>query len=253
MVVSLVQSDLVWESPAENRRSIERLIRDAEDADIYLLPEMFPTGFTMQPARVAGSMDGETVNWMKNLSTDLNAAICGSVVIEENENYYNRLLFVHPDGTIDKYDKRHLFSLAGEEKYYTPGSEKVIVEFRDFKICVQVCYDLRFPAFARNTEDYDLLVYVANWPEVRIKAWDSLLRARAIENMCYVAAVNRVGTDGNGHRYNGHSQVVDFMGDYSVAPFEDEAVVAVSLDKDAMLQARQKFGFLNDRDSITVN
>jgi omega-amidase len=253
MVVSLVQSDLVWESPAENRRSIERLIRDADAADIYLLPEMFPTGFTMQPARAAESMEGETVRWMKKLSSERNAAICGSVVISEDGNFYNRLLFVHPDGTIDKYDKRHLFTLAGEEKHYTRGEEKVIAEFRGFKICLQVCYDLRFPAFARNAEDYDLLIYVANWPEARIKAWDALLRARAIENMCYVAAVNRVGTDGNGHRYNGHSQVIDFMGDYSIDPFEDEAVVATSLDQEAMLQARQKFGFLNDRDSITVS
>src|SRR5690606_17940217 len=129
----------------------------------------------------------------------------------------------------------------GEEKHYTRGEEKVIVKFRGFKICLQVCYDLRFPAFARNAEDYDLLIYVANWPEARIKAWDALLRARAIENMCYVAAVNRVGTDGNGHRYNGHSQLIDFMGDYSIDPFEDEAVVATSLDQEAMLQARQKF------------
>src|SRR5690606_12879529 len=160
MVVSLVQSDLVWESPAENRRSIERLIRDADAADIYLLPEMFPTGFTMQPARAAESMEGETVRWMKKLSSERNAAICGSVVISEDGNFYNRLLFVHPDGTIDKYDKRHLFTLAGEEKNYTRGEEKVIAEFRGFKICLQVCYDLRFPAFARNAEDYDLLIYV---------------------------------------------------------------------------------------------
>ena len=253
MVISLVQSDLVWESPTETRRHIENLIRDSNQADIFLLPEMFPTGFTMEPERVAESMEGETVRWMKKLSSERNAAVCGSVVITENGNYYNRMLFVRPDGTIDKYDKRHLFSLAGEEKHYTRGEEKVVLEFRGYRICLQVCYDLRFPAFSRNMEDYDLLIYVANWPEVRIKAWDSLLRARAIENMCYVAAVNRVGVDGNGHNYNGHSQVIDFMGDYTVAPFEDESARIAAIDRDAMLKAREKFGFLNDRDSITVS
>lgn len=252
MKISLVQTDLIWESSIDNRNNIAALIRNSEPADIFILPEMFPSGFTMQPERVAESMQGETVVWMKQLAAEQNAALCGSVVISENGNYYNRMLFVKPDGSVEKYDKRHLFSLAGEEKHYTRGEEKVIVDFRGFKICLQVCYDLRFPVFARNAEDYDLLVYVANWPEVRIKAWDVLLRARAIENMCYVAAVNRIGADGNGHHYNGHSQLVNFMGEYPVMPFEGEAVMSVSIDRDEMLEARRKLGFLNDRDLFTV-
>lgn len=252
MKVSLVQSDLAWEQSSENRSRLAELIHNSEPADIFILPEMFPSGFTMQPERVAESMQGETVAWMKQLAGERDAAICGSVVISENGNFFNRMLFVRPDGSVEKYDKRHLFSLAGEEKYYKRGDEKVIVDFRGFKICLQICYDLRFPVFARNAEDYDLLIYVANWPEVRIKAWDVLLRARAIENMCYVAAVNRVGADGNGHRYNGHSQVVDFMGEYAIAPFGDEKVASVSLNRESMLEARQKLGFLNDRDSFAV-
>lgn len=253
MKVSLVQSELVWESLDENRAHIAELILQSELADIFILPEMFPSGFTMQPERVAEPMDGETVTWMKRLSAQTDAAICGSAVISEDGNYYNRMLFVKPDGSIKKYDKRHLFTLAGEDKFYTRGEEKILVEFRGFKICLQVCYDLRFPVFARNADDYDLLIYVANWPKVRIKAWDVLLRARAIENMCYVAAVNRVGVDGNGHEYNGHSQVVGPMGDYPIVPFEHESVQTVLLDRDAMLEARNKFGFLNDRDLFTVN
>lgn len=253
MVVSLVQSTLDWENPKANRERFSKIITKADAADLFVLPEMFTTGFTMNPQPVAETMVGETLAWMKNIAALKDAAICGSVVIEENENFYNRFLLVTPNGEVYHYDKRHLFTLAGEHQQYTGGRDKVIVSFRGINICLQVCYDLRFPVFARNTEDYDLLIYTANWPKVRIAAWDALLKARAIENMCYVAAVNRIGTDANGHEYVGHSQAIDFLGAPVVEPFEREEIVSFFLNREEMLTTRKRLGFLNDRDSFTVH
>lgn len=252
MKVALLQYPLVWENPAANRKAFEERIKTIEKVDLILLPEMFSTGFTMSPEKVAETMDGATVRWMREMASESDAAIAGSLVMSEDGNFYNRLLFVEPSGRITSYDKRHLFSLAGEHRVYKPGTEKVVVEFRGFKICLQVCYDLRFPAFSRNVEDYDLLVYVANWPQPRIQAWNALLKARAIENMCYVAAVNRTGTDDTGHNYPGHSQIVDYLGNYVCEPSEQEGVIYAALDRDAMLESRKKFGFLDDRDQIIV-
>jgi predicted amidohydrolase len=155
---------------------------------------------------------------------------------------------VFPSGEVKTYDKKHLFTLAGEEKIYTSGTEKVIIDYKEFKICPLICYDLRFPVFARNTEEYDVLIFVANWPKPRINAWDALLKARAIENMCYTIGVNRIGTDQNQHDYLGHSQAIDFLGNYLIEPQETEGVFIANLDKNALLESRQKFGFLNDRD-----
>lgn len=252
MKVALLQYPLVWENPAANRKAFEERIKTIEKVDLILLPEMFSTGFTMSPEKVAETMDGATVGWMREMASESDAAIAGSLVMSEDGNFYNRLLFVEPSGRITSYDKRHLFSLAGEHRVYKPGTEKVVVEFRGFKICLQVCYDLRFPAFSRNVEDYDLLVYVANWPQPRIQAWNALLKARAIENMCYVAAVNRTGNDDTGHNYPGHSQIVDYLGNYVCEPSEQEGVIYAALDRDAMLESRKKFGFLDDRDQIIV-
>lgn len=252
MKVALLQYPLVWENPAANRKAFEERIKTIEKVDLILLPEMFSTGFTMSPEKVAETMDGATVRWMREMASESDAAIAGSLVMSEDGNFNNRLLFVEPSGRITSYDKRHLFSLAGEHRVYKPGTEKVVVEFRGFKICLQVCYDLRFPAFSRNVEDYDLLVYVANWPQPRIQAWNALLKARAIENMCYVAAVNRTGTDDTGHNYPGHSQIVDYLGNYVCEPSEQEGVIYAALDRDAMLESRKKFGFLDDRDQIIV-
>jgi omega-amidase len=174
------------------------------------------------------------------------------LVIKEDGKYYNRLLFVLPNGEIKTYNKRHLFSYAGEEKFYTAGDEKLIIDYKGFRICPLVCYDLRFPVFARNTEDYDVLLYVANWPRARILAWDTLLRARAIENMSYTIGVNRIGLDGNQHAYTGHSQIIDALGNYIVEPFEQENVITIKLDKQALIDTRKKFAFLNDRDSFKI-
>lgn len=253
MKTVLIQSSLVWENPTENRTYFEAKIKSIEGAvDLIVLPEMFTSGFTMNPSAVAETMDGETVNWMKDLAKAKDCAITGSLVIEENGNFYNRLLFVFPSGEIQHYDKRHLFTLAGENKVYTGGNDKLIVEFRGFKICLLICYDLRFPVFARNVEDYDLLVFVANWPEVRISAWDVLLRARAIENMSYVIGVNRIGLDGNNHAYNGHSQVVDFLGNYLLEPQEPEGFFVVELAKNKLVEVRKKFSFLDDKDEFSI-
>ncbi len=252
MKILLLQSSLVWENPKLNRQRFQDKINESVGADLIVLPEMFTTGFTMNPKNIAETMQGETVLWMKHLAKSKNTALTGSLVIEENGKYYNRSLFVFPSGEIKHYDKRHLFTLAGEDKIYTSGNEKLIVDFKGWKICLLVCYDLRFPVFSRNSEDYDVLIYVANWPESRIFAWDSLLKARAIENMSYVIGVNRVGEDANENRYNGHSQVIDCLGNYIIAPSEGENVFTAELDKTTLLETRQKFGFLNDRDSFTV-
>ena len=249
MKIALIQSSLVWENPKANRDSFEEKINGInESVDLIVLPEMFSTGFTMNPATVAETMQGETVLWMQALAKAKNSAITGSVVIEESGNFYNRMLFVFPSGEIQFYDKRHLFTLAGEDKVYTAGSQKLIVEYLGWKICPMVCYDLRFPVFSRNVENYDLLLYVASWPEKRVNAWDTLLKARAIENMTYIAGVNRTGTDANGHQYCGHSQLFDCLGHYLLAPKETENVFVVELDKQKMITAREKLGFLNDRD-----
>lgn len=253
MKISLIQTSLTWENAEANRNNFEKLINGiTESTDIIVLPEMFATGFTMEPLVGAEPMDGPTINWMKKMATVKDCAVTGSLVILEHGNHYNRLLFVMPDGEIKYYDKRHLFSLAGEDKAYASGTERLIVEYSGWKICPLVCYDLRFPVFSRNTEAFDLLLYVANWPTPRLTAWDTLLKARAIENMCYVAGVNRIGKDSNGHEYPGHSQVLDYLGAHSIAPSSAEGVFTVKLDKESMLETRKKLGFLNDMDRFTV-
>lgn len=251
--LALVQTPLVWENPVANRSQFDHLLKQLEQADVVVLPETFTTGFSMQPQDCAEPHLGPTVEWMKSQATRLNAAICGSVITVENERYYNRLYWVTPDGAVDYYDKRHLFTLAGEEKKFSQGMAKKIVDFRGFKLCLQVCYDLRFPVFVRNQEGYDGIIYVANWPKPRMHAWDSLLKARAIENMCYVAAVNRTGTDASNMPYIGHSQSIDPMGEYVVPPFEDtQRVESVEWDKAYIQQQRNRFRFLNDQDAFTV-
>lgn len=249
MKIALIQVPLFWENPKLNRDYFEEKINAiAENVDLIVLPEMFTSGFTMNPKSVAETMQGDTILWLKNLAKAKNAAITGSLVIEENGHFFNRLVFVFPSGEIQKYDKKHLFTLAGEDQIYTSGTQKILVEYKGFKICPLICYDLRFPVFARNTEEYDVLIYVANWPKIRINAWNSLLKARAIENMCYTIGVNRIGEDANQHEYIGHSQVVDFLGNYEMEPQETEGVFMTNLDKNLLLETRQKFGFLNDRD-----
>ena len=253
MKIAIIQTQLFWENPIENRKQFEQKVNSiSEDVDLIVLPEMFTSGFTMNPEKVAETMFGETIQVLKSLAKSKNCAITGSLVIAENNNFYNRMVFVFPNGKIKFYDKKHLFTLAGEHKVYQAGTQKKIIEFRNFKICLQICYDLRFPVFARNTQEYDLLIYVANWPKPRINAWDILLKARAVENMCYTIGVNRIGFDENKNEYTGHSQVIDFLGNELINSDTNQGVFITTIDKKAMLETREKLGFLNDRDDFEI-
>ncbi|RXJ52192.1 amidohydrolase [Gelidibacter gilvus] len=252
--IALIQTELVWENPKQNRGNLSKKIDTLVDpVDIIVLPEMFTSGFTMNPSHVAETMQGETISWLKTLAANKQSAITGSMVIKENDHYYNRMVFVHPNGTIEHYDKRHTFTFAGEDKVYKPGTKKIIVDYNGWKICPLICYDLRFPVWARNAETYDVLIYVANWPAVRMVAWDTLLKARAIENMSYCVGVNRVGKDDNNHDYSGHSAVYDVLGNrIDNIPFDEEAIEIVSLNKEHIEHNRAKFNFLADQDQFSI-
>ncbi len=252
--IALVQSDLVWENPEQNRKNFSEKFKSiSEQVDIVILPEMFTTGFTMNASEVTETMEGKTVEWMKDEASKHNTTIVGSVIILEDKAYYNRLLFVESTGKITIYNKRHTFTLVGEDKVFTAGNEKVIIEYKGWKICPLVCYDLRFPVWARNTENYDVVIYVANWPKPRVSAWDALLKARAIENMSYCIGVNRVGVDGVNSEYSGHSAVYDVLGNCitSMKP-NKEQVEIVTLEKRHISAYRNKLKFLNDRDSFNL-
>lgn len=252
--IALVQSDLVWEDASANRKQFTKKLQGiSQPVDMVVLPEMFPTGFTMQAQKVAEPMTGKTVLWMQQMAGELDAAIAGSMVILENGHFYNRFLFVEPSGNISVYNKRHTFTLAGENKVYTPGTEKVVVGYKGWKVCLQVCYDLRFPVWSRNAENYDLLIYVANWPKPRILAWNALLKARAIENMSYCIGVNRVGIDGVNIEYPGCSVAYNVLGNEitSCEPYLDQIKIAI-LEKRHIEAYRNKFKFLNDQDRFTL-
>lgn len=252
--IALIQSNLVWESPEQNRQNFNAKISSISNSvDIFILPEMFTSGFTMNATEVAETMTGETISWMQKLSKEKNAAITGSLIIKENNTFFNRLVFVHPNGKIDSYDKRHTFTLAGEHKVFTAGQHNIIINFKGWKIKPLICYDLRFPVWARNSENYDLLFYVANWPKVRVNAWDALLQARAIENMSYCIGINRVGLDGNNFEYSGHSAAYDVLGKrMDSIPHETEAIEIITLDKTHIETYRNKLGFLNDKDDFNL-
>lgn len=253
MNISLIQAPLFWENPIANRNYFEQKINGLDfKTDLVILPEMFTSGFTMHPKSVAETLHGESIQWLQSLASKNQLAITGSLVIEEKGNYYNRMVFVFPNGDIAYYDKRHLFTLAGENSVYNSGKSKTIVKYKSWKICLQICYDLRFPVFVRNVESYDLLIYVANWPKPRINAWDILLKARAVENLCYVVGVNRIGEDANQHLYVGHSQVIDELGNFIVEPSENEEIFTALLDKNKMLETRSKLNFLNDQDAFKL-
>ena len=254
MNIALIQASLIWENPEANRNYFEDKINSLnDDVDLIVLPEMFTTGFTMNPTAVAETMTGKTILWMQSLAKAKKTAITGSVVIEDNSTFYNRMLFVFPSGEIQHYDKRHLFTLSGEDKAYRAGEDKVVVDYLGWRICPFVCYDLRFPVFSRNVnQEYDLLLYVASWPKTRIKAWDTLLAARAIENMSYVVAVNRIGQDANAHEYVGHSQVIDMLGEQLVLPTEVEGIYTARLDHEKLMETRIKLNFLDDQDAFEI-
>lgn len=251
--VAIIQTELKWEDIDENLLRLTEKLNQVSDTDLIILPEMFSTGFTMDAKLVAERESGKAVNWLIKMATSKNTAITGSLVIEENGNYYNRLFFVFPNGKYETYDKKHLFTLAKEHEHYSAGSEKIIVNYKGFKICPLVCYDLRFPVWIRNVEEYDLLIFVANWPNKRVKAWDALLKARSIENMCYTIGVNRVGLDGNDHLYSGHSAVYNALGEkISKENKETEFIEKVTLSLESVTKTRKEFGFLRDRDAFNL-
>ncbi|RDY59604.1 nitrilase family protein [Flagellimonas nanhaiensis] len=250
--LALVQSSLHWENPEANRKMFSEKINSlSEDTQMVVLPEMFSTGFTMSPQNIKESEGPKTVKWMQKMATDCGVALVGSIVFSENGKNYNRLYFVHPDGTFQQYDKKHTFTLAGEDAVYTSGNSKLIVEYEGFRLCPLICYDLRFPVWARNVEDYDALIYVANWPKPRIDAWNTLLKARAIENMAYSVGVNCIGEDALGYKYPGHSAVYDALGNQVVFSNEEGICYAV-LDKEHIDFNRNKLKFLQDRDEFSL-
>ena len=252
--VTVIQTELIWENPEENRIHFSKLIGAIkEETNLIVLPEMFTTGFTMNAAPLAEEENGATLNWMQKQAKKCNSAITGSVIITENNNYYNRLFFVYPNGEYHTYDKRHTFTLAKEHLTFAAGEKQLIVDLLGWKIYPLICYDLRFPVWARNTQNYDVLLYVANWPERRIAAWDALLKARSIENMTYCIGVNRTGKDGNGHQYIGHSAVYNVLGErVSNQGFEEGFVETITLEKSHIESNRKHLRFLNDRDEFTL-
>lgn len=252
--IAVIQADLVWENIKENLNQFEqKIVGTKADVDLFILPEMISTGFSMNAEKLAESTNGYTLKWMQRMAKEKDAAVTGSIIVQENNNYYNRLYFVFPDATFKQYDKHHTFTLAKEHKTYTAGTQRLIVDYKGWKICPLVCYDLRFPVWARNTENYDLLIYVANWPKTRIHAWDILLQARAIENMAICVGVNRTGLDGNNHEYSGHTAVYDSLGK---SLFDEdtnaEFIKVVTLDKKHLTETRNKLKFLQDRDKFTL-
>jgi len=264
LTISTIQTNLLWEERSANLRLLEQKIAGIEEkTEIIVLPEMFSTGFSMQTRTLAETMEGETVQWMKRVSRENGIILTGSVVIEEGGNYYNRLIWMLPNGEHGHYDKRHLFAYAEEDKHYHPGNKRLIASVKGWKINLLVCYDLRFPVWARQAPlssrrgdggevEYDVLIYVANWPERRSHAWKTLLCARAIENQCYVVGVNRVGTDGNNIYYSGNSLIIDPMGQVLYHMADEEDVFTITLQKEKLDEVRSKFPFWKDSDSFKI-
>ena len=252
--LALIQTSLVWQDAAANREHFARLLEQARGADLIVLPEMFSTGFSMDSAALAEPEDGPTSQWLRQQAQDLGAVVCGSLIIQAADgSYRNRLLWARPDGSLAHYDKRHLFRMAGEHKHYSAGEQQVVLELKGWRVRPLICYDLRFPVWSRDAGGTDLLLYTANWPAERRHHWNRLLPARAIENLCYVAAVNRVGEDGKGHAYSGDSQVLDFQGESLLAAQDVDGVFHVSLSAAELAAYRQRFPAHLDADSFSLN
>mgnify|MGYP001448045876 FL=1 len=251
--ITLVQSNIFWKGKEKNFSHLNDLLEKIQKTDIILLPEMFNTGFCPADTSLSESMNGKTVNWMKELSKQNNCSVAGTLMIVENHKVFNRLVWVSVSGETITYDKYHLFSLINEQRYISKGQERLIIDEQGWKICPLICYDLRFPVFCRNNVDYDILIYLANWPVKRIDAWGSLLKARSIENQCYTIGVNRVGEDGNGALFNGHSKVFDSFGKEIISATDNtEAVLQISLSLDDLKLKRRQMNFLQDRDDFTL-
>jgi predicted amidohydrolase len=278
LTLTLIQTNLHWEDKLANLAMFEDKIKGIkEKTEVVVLPEMFSTGFSMKPELFAEAMDGATVAWMKSIAAEKKIILTGSVIIKEEGKYYNRLIWMLPNGQFGFYDKRHLFAYGHEDAHYTAGSKRLIASVKGWKINLQVCYDLRFPVWARQNSphpltpsprgegeegsggeantgglEYDILLYVANWPERRIHAWKTLLQARAIENQCYVIGLNRVGNDGNNIYHNGNSMVVGALGEVLYEKLHDEDIYTITLQKDKLEETRNKFPFWKDADKFII-
>jgi len=251
---SLIQTSLFWEDKGANLAMLAKKIMGIEEyTEIIVLPEMFSTGFSMQPEKFAETMDGPTVEWMRRISAEKKVILTGSLIIKEEENYYNRLIWILPNGELGYYDKRHLFAFAGEDQHYSAGNKRLIASVKGWKINLQICYDLRFPVWARQQGDeYDVLLYVANWPEKRNHAWKTLLTARAIENQCITMGVNRVGLDGNNIAHSGDSLIVGPLGEVLYHCAYEEAIFTITLQKEEITNARTQFPFWKDADFFHI-
>jgi predicted amidohydrolase len=267
LTITLIQPNLHWENKKANLQMLQQKIESIQEkTEVVILPEMFSTGFSMKPELLAEKMDGETVEWMKKLAASKKIILTGSVIIEDEGKYFNRLIWMLPNGEYGFYDKRHLFAYADEHKHYTAGNKRLIAQVKGWKINLQVCYDLRFPVWARQTPsqpspsgeeqeillEYDLLIYVANWPERRNTAWKILLQARAIENQCYVVGVNRIGEDGNKIYHSGDSMIIDPMGEILYQKSKEENVFTCTLKKEKIEEVREKIPFWKDADSFII-
>lgn len=252
--ISIFQIDLAYKDKSKNYNTIDLLSEKINKTDIILLPEMFNTSFVPSDISLAEKMDGPSIKWMKSLSKRKNASVVATLMIEENDQFYNRLVWVSKYGEIYTYDKCHLFSLAKEDHTLTKGTSKIIISENGWNICPLICYDIRFPVFCRNQEDYDLLIFLSSWPEKRINAWDTLLKARAIENQCFTIGVNRVGEDSSGIIFPGHSLAFDSFGN-RIVDFSNmkNAIKNVILSKDKLMLQRRQMNFLKDRDLFTIN
>ena len=252
--ISLIQSDVFWEEPQKNREMFQEKIQALSgQTDLIILPEMFSTGFTMNVQQFAEPMQGATVAWLSGMSAKTEADMVGSVIIQENENYFNRLIWAKPDGQLIYYDKRHLFRMAGEDEVFSAGNERIIVELNGWKILPLICYDLRFPLWARNRKnEFDMIIYIANWPERRIAHWNLLLQARAVENQCFVAGVNRIGKDGIGINHTGESALIDYLGNKISTLGSIDKTETNTLSYPSLNKFRKKFPVWKDADDFQI-
>ncbi len=253
--ISAVQTNLIWENRDANLKMLEnKIVALRGQTDIVVLPEMFTTGFSMNPATLSEPLEGRTMKWMKRVAAENRVVLTGSLMIEDEGTYFNRMIWMLPDGNYGEYNKRHLFGFAGEQSWFTPGEARFIASVNRWKIQLQICYDLRFPVWARHSSpeapEFDVLIYVANWPEKRSTAWKTLLQARAIENQCYVVGVNRVGKDGNDIYHSGDSMIIDPLGEVLQHAAHDETILTETLSYDTLQQCRHQFPFLRDGDAF---
>jgi predicted amidohydrolase len=251
--ISLLQADLVWEDIEANLTNLDRMIQEVPvETDLVVLPETFSTGFTMESEKFAETLDGKAVSWMKEIASKLNTYITGSLIIRDNQKIFNRLYWVSPKGVEGHYDKRHLFRLGREDEHFIPGNQRKIFKLGEFRILTQICYDLRFPVFARNRDDYDVLLNVANWPAQRQQVWDVLTRARAIENQCYFLGITRAGTDGLGTVHTGGTCAIDPMGSIMQKLDKHPGILNCTLDLGKLRDYREKFPVWKDADRFDI-